>query len=347
MRCHMTHKSKYELQSLMGTFLNHYLPDIENRSAQTIKTYKASLNAYVSYLENEKAISFLKLGFEQFEVKYAEEWIAYLKKKGKTATTINLRIAALKSFCKYCIKQDNKYAQYMASMCSVAKVRVPKTNEVKHLTKEQIKLLLSLPDPKTRIGFRDLCFMVIAYQTGARKDELLNIKLGDISEDKGSYTIKLHGKGNKTRRVPMLADGISYIKSYLAKFHSRSDNDTYLFYTNHKGVKTKMVPSTVDAILNKYQKLAKQVDAKFPDSLHCHIFRHSIATHMVQDGLPLVFIKDFLGHSDITTTQIYLRADPEAIKVGLERAHEKVEQAKMPKKKEITKEELMKLSGLK
>ena len=82
----------------MGTFLNHYLPDIENRSAQTIKTYKASLNAYVSYLENEKAISFLKLDFEQFEVKYAEEWIAYLKKKGKTATTINLRIAALKSF---------------------------------------------------------------------------------------------------------------------------------------------------------------------------------------------------------------------------------------------------------
>ena len=145
----------------------------------------------------------------------------------------------------------------------------------------------------------------------------------------------------------MLADGISYIKSYLAKFHSRSDNDTYLFYTNHNGVKTKMVPSTVDAILNKYQKLAKQVDAKFPDSLHCHIFRHSIATHMVQDGLPLVFIKDFLGHSDITTTQIYLRADPEAIKAGLERAHEKVEQAKMPKKKELSKEELMKLSGLK
>ena len=68
---------------------------------------------------------------------------------------------------------------------------------------------------------------------------------------------------------------------------------------------------------------------------------------MVQDGMPLVFIRDFLGHSDITTTQIYLRADPEAIKAGLERAHEKVEQAKMPKKKELSKEELMKLSGLK
>jgi len=342
----MTH-NKFEVHMLMGKFFNHYLPDIENRSKQTINTYRNSISSYIKFLEQEKSIAFDKLDIKHFEVKLAEDWIAYLKKTGKSATTINLRIAALKSFCKYAIKQDDKYAQYMASMYSVAKIRVPKTDVIKHLTKEQIKLLFSLPNAKTRLGFRDLCFMVIAYQTGARKSELLNIKLGDISQEKDSCTIKILGKGNKTRRVPILAEGLSFINSYIAKFHSRSSNDTYLFYTNHNGDKTQMVPSTVDAMLNKYQVLAKQVDPNFPDSLHCHMFRHSIGTHMCQDKVPLAFIKQLLGHSQISSTEIYMRASPEDIKSGLEHAMEKIEQAKMPSKKETTKEELLIISGLK
>lgn len=108
-----------------------------------------------------------------------------------------------------------------------------------------------------------------------------------------------------------------------------------------------MVPSTVDAMLNKYQVLAKQVDPNFPDSLHCHMFRHSIGTHMCQDKVPLAFIKQLLGHSQISSTEIYMRASPEDIKSGLEHAMEKIEQAKMPSKKETTKEELLIISGLK
>ena len=344
----MMRNNKYEIQGLTSKFLNHYLPEIQSHSPQTVKTYKKALAAYAIYLGKEKGISFDKFGVEHFDVKLVEEWIAYLKQNDKSATTINLYVAALKAFCKFCIKQDNKYAQYMTSIYSVVRVRVPKTDEVKYLTKEQIKLLFSLPDVKTRLGFRDLSFMVIAYQTGARKDELLNIKLCDIIKEKDSYVIILHGKGNKIRRVPILAEGESYIKAYLAKFHSRSDNDTYLFYTIHNGLKTKMSYNAVDSILKKYQKLAQKVDDTFPKSLHCHMFRHSIGTHMCRDNVPLPFIKELLGHSSIvTTTKFYLRADPEAIKASLEKAHESVKMAKQPKKKELTEEELWRLSGLK
>jgi site-specific recombinase XerD len=189
---------------------------------------------------------------------------------------------------------------------------------IEYLTQEQLKLLFSTPDITLRFGRRDRFFMILAYETGCRIQELLDIKLRSIIHDKDRVKIIVNGKGNKTRQIPLISDTIIHLNTYLNEFHKGNDSDQYLFYTIHNGTHTQMHSGTVDFFLKKYGKTAKELQPDFPENLHAHMLRHSIAMAMYKKGIPISYIRDFLGHSSVETTAIYSYADEETIANALE-----------------------------
>ena len=148
--------------------------------------------------------------------------------------------------------------------------------------------------------------------------ELLNLQVSSILRSDVGVRLRIHGKGNKIRYVPLLGATVKHLNSYLAEFHKERQPEMFLFYTIHDSQPTQMKPGTVDYFLKEYGKLAYTRDNTFPEGLHAHMLRHSIAMAMYKKGIPISYIRDFLGHSSIDTTAVYSYADEETITKVLE-----------------------------
>ncbi|WP_373657479.1 tyrosine-type recombinase/integrase [Sporomusa acidovorans] len=177
----------------------------------------------------------------------------------------------------------------------------------------------SQPDSSTKNGFRDLVLLSVLYDTAARVDELINLKVKDVRLMPAIIT--LHGKGSKVRQVPIMSNTKSLLASYMdtRKICSGiSDTENFLF-VNQKC--QKLSRWGISYIINKYVEQAKTDIAftvRFP--VTPHIFRHSKAMHLLQSGVNLIYIRDFLGHSECSTTEIYARADSEMKRKAIENA---------------------------
>jgi site-specific recombinase XerD len=312
-------KDEMSFYQLLRDFLTDYLITKRNFSDKTAKAYRQTLNLLRIYYYKEKGISFDRMDFTCFSRGGIYDFLLWLKNTRKnSAQTLNLRLSAIKSFLKYCSEEDMELTTVYLGVAGIHAFKSVKKPYVEYLTKEHLKLVFSLPDVTTRLGRRDRFFMIFAYETGARMQELLDLQLCCIIRSDISVRVRIHGKGNKVRYVPILASTVKHLDSYLAGFHKDSSQDEFLFYTIHNKQKTQMMAGTVDYFLKKYGKLAHEVDDTFPADLHAHMFRHSIAMAMYKKGIPISYIRDFLGHSSIETTTIYSYSDDETITKVLE-----------------------------
>jgi len=160
--------------------------------------------------------------------------------------------------------------------------------------------------------------------------------------------VYLHGKGNKTRCVPIFDNTIIHLKHYLEEFHELSTEKDYLFYTDIKGIRKSMSEDNVSYFLKKYAKEARKSCNEIPQKIHCHMLRHTKAMDMYKSGIPLTYIKDFLGHTSLNTTNIYAYANLEMMRSALEPfsvSHESLQSDDSIWKND--KETILKLCGLK
>jgi site-specific recombinase XerD len=312
-------KNEMHFYQLLRGFLNDYLITKRNFSEKTAKAYRQTFNLQRNFLSGVKGISFDKVDFTCFSRCAVYDFLLWLKNaKGNSPATLNLRLSAIKSFLKYCGEEDLELMSIYLDVTSIHAFKGAKNPCVDYMTQEQLKLLFSLPDMTTRLGRRNRFIMIFAYETGARLQELLDLKVSGIVRNEAGVRVRIHGKGNKIRYVPLLGLTVGHLDAYLAEFHKESLNDDFLFYTIHNAEKTQMKPGTVDYMLKKYGALAYAKDKAFPDNLHAHILRHSIAMAMYKKGIPLSYIGDFLGHSSVETTAIYSYSDEETITEALE-----------------------------
>ena len=174
---------------------------------------------------------------------------------------------------------------------------------VSYLSIDEIKSLLSIPNIKNDNEFRHLIILTLLYETGARVSELINVKLVDINFNNTPYII-LHGKGNKTRSVPISKDVFNMLKIYLNRLNIKDKND----YILKNKLNKKITRDGVQYIIDTYIKRAKE---KYPNhytqKITNHSFRHSKAMHLLEAGVNLIYIRDILGHKSITTTEIYAK----------------------------------------
>jgi integrase/recombinase XerD len=302
-------------------FLTVYLPKNKCCSQNTVKAYRDTINLFRRFMFEEKKISFTSINFDRINHEMIYEFLAWLQNtRGCEASTKNHRLAAMKSFFHYCALED---PSLMAVYLDIQEIRLQRVvrSRVEYMSETALKVLLQQPDLHTRCGLRDRFFMILLYDTGARIQEILNLKLKDIHLHDQTPCIYLTGKGNKTRAVPLMDKTIAHLHEYMRAFHPDGclKNDQYLFYTLIKGQKGEMSNDNVSCFLKRYAESAHQICSEVPLRMHAHLFRHTRAMHLYQAGIPLSYIKDFLGHVSVNTTDIYAYTDTSMMRAALEK----------------------------
>jgi len=308
-------------------FLTVYLPKNKCFSPHTVKAYRDTLNLFRKFLNNEKGIAFTAIRFDQINHEVVYGFLSWLQSaRNCEASTKNHRLAVLKSFFHYCAMEDPALMALYLDLQKIRSQRIVR-NRVDYLSETALKVLLEQPEPTMRRGMRDRFLMILLYDSGARIQELLDLQLRDLHLKDQVPCLYLTGKGKKTRAIPLMEKTIAHLNEYLKQFHPGSDpqNDHYLFYTRIKGQTGKMSPDNVACFLKRYAKMAHQVCSDVPLQMHAHLFRHTRAMHLYQAGIPLSYIKDFLGHTSVNTTAIYASTDISMMKVALEKISQRAD----------------------
>lgn len=322
-------QSELYFYEMLRDFLYKYLVVRRKFSKATVNNYTVSLDQYRRYLKEQKGISFDKAGFHCFSKEMVYDYCVWLRdSQSKSVNTVNLRLSAIKSFLCYCSEEDVTLSELYLKVKSIHRFKGKADPRLEYLNQEQLEAVFAAPDTATRNGRRNQYFMIHAYETGGRIEELVCMTLGDIIRNGSSVQIRIHGKGDKTRYNPLPSEVIPHLNAYLAEFHPNGKNEDYLFYTIHNGQHTKIAPRTVNSFLSSYAKKLHRMDSSFPENLHCHIFRHSIGMAMYKAGIPISYIKDFLGHASLDSTAIYAHADSDAMEAALR----SVDQDALPEK---------------
>ena len=259
------------------------------------------------------------LTLDMLNVQQIEDFMLWLKKERNCgASTCNQRLGALKSFFRYLQFALPDCALQCQENLAIRPMKQPEPG-LKYLTIDGIKLLLEQPDIKTKYGRRDLAILSLMYDTGARVQEIADIKIVHIRFS-APATIRITGKGDKTRVVPLLSRTEDILKQYIKDFKiDAGGNDAYLFQ-NRSG--QQLSRFGISYILTKYADMARKVHPELiPEKLSPHCIRHSKAMHLLQANVNLVYIRDLLGHSSVTTTEIYARADTTLKREALEKAN--------------------------
>lgn len=185
---------------------------------------------------------------------------------------------------------------------------------VLYISSEGIKLLLEQPDWRTAKGLRDLSVLSLMYESAARVQEIIDLTPSSLSLADYLYTVTLHGKGNKNRIVPISEKVVQILLQYFGKYNLFApENASHPLFPNSHG--QAMSRNAINNILIKYLTKARQKQpALFPEKvLSCHSLRHSKAMHLLESNVELIYIRDFLGHKSVTTTEIYARTNPKYI----------------------------------
>ena len=285
-------------------YFKEYLPKVKSYSSNTIKSYKETMIQLINYFESNK-IDYSNIQNIDYDV--INNFLLYLEKKNNLSIqSRNQRLSAIHSLFKYIQKRELSYFDKCSQILSIEYKKTPVTI-VSYLSMDEIKILLSTPNVKDDNEFRHLMILTLLYETGARVSELINIKLNDINLNNTPYII-LHGKGNKTRSVPISKDVSNMLKAYLNRFNINEQND-YILKNRLNG---KITRDGVQYIIDTYINKAKE---KYPNyynqKITNHSFRHSKAMHLLEAGVNLVYIRDILGHKSITTTEVYAKTNPE------------------------------------
>lgn len=299
---------------LLGEFLNVHLPRRKNSSEHTIKSYTDTLNLFLDFMNQEKNIPTEKVGFHSLTEKTVGEFLDWLQNSRHCKnSTYNLRLAGIKAFAKYAGKMDVAKRYVHVALSEIPKKRKDDAKIVEYLSPNAMQTVMAQPNANTLKGIRNLFYMTLLYDTAARDSELLNIRLGDILDVGGKYSVLLHGKCRKDRVLSLEPKTAEHYFHYLELFHPvgmRNNND-YLFYTVSHNHRNQMSDDCVGRFIKKYGHMAHKLNPEVPSAVHPHQFRHTRAMHLYQNGMQLPELQQILGHVSLSTVLIYAYADTE------------------------------------
>jgi len=312
-----------DFSTLLSRYFTRYLPNERGSSPQTIDSYRNAFILYLEYMETICGIKPERLSVKDYTRESVLGFLSWLEKERKNSpTTRNYRLAALKGFVHY-LKYE--FPDYMEEYQRILGIPLKKTEqkEISYMKTEGVKLLVNQVDLNDTNGLRDYVMMLILYTTGVRVSELINIRVKDISLTE-PYTIRIHGKGNKGRYVPLMKTAVPHIKKYLSYMHYDTETkyQEYLF-KNH--MNTQFTRQGINYVLKKYGDKARVIDPSLiPVDLTAHKMRHTTAMELITSGVDLMYIRDLLGHSSVTTTEVYARTDANLKRQAIEAASKEI-----------------------
>ncbi len=285
-----------------------YLKVEKNYSEKTFEAYDYALNQFLDFL-GEMEINSLEI--EDIELNDIRPFLGWLNDKGYSKTSLKLKISAIKSFFKFAHKKG------IIEKNSAALVPTPKLDKKlpSFLLKDEINRVIDSLDANDPIQARNQALIELLYSSGLRISEALNILLSDIDLSRNS--VRVLGKGQKERTVPVGSKAIESLKNYIKLRNLLiPDKRVNFLFISKSGAKL----SPVDAyrIINKLLKTVTENSQKSP-----HILRHTFATHLLDNGADIQSVSEMLGHSSLSTTQIYTHVSVERLKKAYKKSHPK------------------------
>jgi integrase/recombinase XerD len=308
-------------------FLTSYLAGLRGCSPATIASYRDTFKLLIAWFRDERSVPPARLALDHLEAGAITAFLGWLQdSRHNSVSTRNQRLAAISSFATWMQTED---PARMACWQDILAIPSKKQDRpaVRHLTVDQARLLLARPDRSTRQGRRDATLLATLYDTGARVQEIADLAVRGIRLQNPAMA-SLTGKGRKTRHVPLDGGTVTLLAAYLEE-HRLDDpghDDHPVFFNQHRA---RLSRGGIAWIIRKYQ-------AQVPDpvlagaSISPHILRHSKAMHLYEAGVPLPYIRDILGHVDLSTTEIYARASTEAKRKALEAAYQGIVTSNLP-----------------
>lgn len=304
-------------------YFSDYLPNQVAASPNTISSYRDTFVQLMEFFKYEYSIPPEKLLYKDFTAERIETFLHYLEtNRGIGISTRNQRLAAIHAFFRYIQYRDPAGFEQSARVLAIPFKKAP-VKPMGYMAVEEIKQLFSIPDQKDPAQLRDLAIMVLLYESGARVQELIDITPNSIRFS-ANTVVELHGKGNKTRLVPINTDAANIIRNYIRRCQ-RTDIYEPLFVNRNRD---KLTRAGIQYIINKYVSMARE---KSPDLFKGHItnhsFRHSKAMHLLEAGVNLIYIRDLLGHTSVITTEVYAKTNPKIKEEQLKKYSASVETA--------------------
>lgn len=291
------------MNDVLYGFIDYLLYEKE-LSQNTVESYKRDLEQFITYLDT------IDTPIEQFTKTNVIKYMMILKKRGKATSTVSRSLASLRSFCQYLINIG------ILNKDPTINLKSPKQEKKLPdiLTHSEVELLLSQPSNDTSKGVRDKAMLELLYAAGIRVTELVSLNLEDINLDVGFV---IGGKNSSNERViPIGKISIEVLSKYIKDYRDiliKNDNEKALF-VNYYG--NRLTRQGFWKIIKYYTKKAN-IDKKITP----HTLRHSFAAHLIQNGADLKSVQEMLGHSDISTTQIYTKIENNKIKDVYKKNH--------------------------
>ena len=255
-------------------FLSHYLPELKNISTNTISSYCDAFRLFLGYCQDVEGMRIEKLSIDDLTPELVDHFLQWLRIERNNGTaTRSQRLAAIRSFVKYLQIKEPRLLLNFQQILAIP-VKRAERKAINPLTKEAIALILRQPDTSTLSGRRDATILCFLYDTAARVQEICDLRIEDVRLDYPA-SVKILGKGRKTRVVPILPATAQNLKKYLTEMHMLAPEKSHLpLFMNRNG--QKLTRAGVTYILNKYAKAASVIDPSIPEKIPPHLMRHTM-----------------------------------------------------------------------
>ncbi len=304
-------------------FLDYELPRIRRKSQNTVASYRSSLNICIDFLEEVKGLRRERVCFNDLERKNLKDYLVWMADiKTWSPKTCNLRLTAVKALLSYASEECIDITPVFVSSQAVHGLNVP-DGEIRYFEDCQIRALLDAPGKEKRSERRNRMLLILGYDAAMRVGELTGLKVGDLHLDTEIPYIRILGKGEKYRSVPVMKKTVQHLRGYLREFHGDAPEPAVpLFYAVTHGMKHKLSDDCIQKVLKKYAEKCRNEGVSMPEDIHFHMLRKTRAMNLYQEGCPLSYIQQMLGHENISTTSgFYAFVTLDTLSKALEQTH--------------------------
>ena len=296
------------LVSLIGEFMNRYLPAVRRRDDDTVRAYRTSINLYLDYLKESEGKTLATLeasDISQGSIVGFMDWLRV--SRGNAAPTVNHRLSDVRGLCRFLAAKGKIDQVTWEEIREISKVDDDRAIEFTWLTREEVEAVIGAV-AGNREEVRDDFLLSLLYESGGRIGEVLSLRVGDLTPTGGGEVdVHFYGKGNKHRETPLSAEIWRRFGAYSDVYLPERKSSDLVFYTRYGGGRRLMSHDNVERILAGCERRLREGEFPNLQHLHSHLFRRSRAMHLYQAGVPLPTICDWLGHSNIETTRFYAK----------------------------------------
>ena len=307
----------------LAKFFTDYLVGECAASPRTVTSYRDAMKLLLTWFKDTQRIAPEKLRLADIDRTRVLGFLDWLEaERGCSAATRNQRLAVIKSFCRYSAIEQPDHLDQLTQVLAIRQKKTP-APDLGHLSGDEVKTLLAEPGAASARAVRDTVLLALAYDTAARVQEICDLDVADIRRSK-PMTVAIRGKGSKIRYVPVMSPTARLVADYLERRDPHpglgADADPLFYGPNH----FRLTRSGMAKLLARHVHAVRARDPGWAPGLPIapHTLRRSRAMHLVEAGVNLIYIRDLLGHADVSTTEVYARADAEAKRKAIENAYE-------------------------